>query len=144
MFRTKNWEVFIKKLYNIFDVDFCFIDGICYNDGQTHIYKDCQVCRPNVSRTNWTLENGNNFLLLYFPIYDCKTLSNRLKIKYLALWYTSQWLAVLIVSICMSKFETCWDSLLLKKFIRLNFKQWSHRINNLIKLNVLLAESKFK
>lgn len=44
------------QLYGISDL--CFIDDICYGDGQTQVNTDCQVCRANISRSNWTLKNG--------------------------------------------------------------------------------------
>lgn len=42
----------------LFFSDFCFIDGICYSNGQTQLQKDCLVCQTNSSRTDWTLQNG--------------------------------------------------------------------------------------
>lgn len=46
------------KIMFLFFLDFCFIDGICYSNGQTQLQKDCLVCQPNSSRTEWTLKDG--------------------------------------------------------------------------------------
>lgn len=51
--------IFFMSFFYIFVVlDFCFINNACYIDGQTQVRKDCLVCQPNTSKTNWTLKNG--------------------------------------------------------------------------------------
>lgn len=39
-------------------LDLCFINGECFSDGQTQVGKECLICEPNSTRTNWTLNKG--------------------------------------------------------------------------------------
>lgn len=57
--KLDRWLQYLLEInYFIFVVDFCFINSACLSDGQTQIGKDCLVCQPNSSRTDWTLKKG--------------------------------------------------------------------------------------
>lgn len=57
--RVDQWQQCLLEINCfIFVVDFCFINSICLSGGQTQIEKDCLVCQPNSSRTDWTLKKG--------------------------------------------------------------------------------------
>lgn len=60
IFKSLSWFVIILLISkkSFFSLDFCFIDGICYSNGQTQLQKDSLVCQPNSSRTEWTLKDG--------------------------------------------------------------------------------------
>lgn len=59
------------NIKSLFSLDFCFIDGICYSNSQTQLQKDCLVCQPNSSRTEWTLKDGK-----MISIYSKKIIQN--------------------------------------------------------------------
>lgn len=70
------------QLYGISDL--CFINDICYGDGQTQVNTDCQVCRANISRSNWTLKIGYVFTVFFLDSLKVKNIviSNSLCVLY--------------------------------------------------------------
>lgn len=47
----------------LFCSDFCSIDGICYDESQTEVGRECLICQPKSTRTNWTLKTSNNIFI---------------------------------------------------------------------------------
>lgn len=62
---VNSYNLFLVNIHCMFLIlDLCFIDDTCYGDGQMQSDKNCNVCKPNISRTNWTIKTG-----LYFDFY---------------------------------------------------------------------------